>query len=75
MRLQVNALGRTSGAHFGGECLARVFISYARDDVEAARQLAGCISEAGHDVWWDRHLHGGSRFATEIERALKNAEV
>ena len=75
MRLQVNALGRTSGAHFGGKCLARVFISYARDDVEAARQLAGCISEAGHDVWWDRHLHGGSRFATEIERALKNAEA
>jgi adenylate cyclase len=55
--------------------VARIFLSYARDDADAAKQLAGCISEAGHDVWWDRHLHGGSRFAAEIEQALKDAEV
>ena len=55
--------------------MARIFLSYARDDVDAAKQLAGCISEAGHEVWWDRHLHGGSRFATEIDKALKDAEV
>jgi len=55
--------------------VARIFLSYARDDVDAARQLAGCVSDAGHDVWWDRHLHGGSRFATEIEQALKDAEA
>ena len=55
--------------------MSRIFLSYARDDVDAARQLADCIAEAGHDVWWDRHLHGGSRFAKEIERALKNAEA
>ena len=55
--------------------LARIFLSYARDDVDAAKQLAGCISDAGHEVWWDRHLHGGSRFAAEIDRALKEAEA
>ncbi len=55
--------------------MARIFLSYARDDVEAAKQLAGCFSDAGHDVWWDRHLHGGSRFATEIDKALKDAEA
>jgi adenylate cyclase len=55
--------------------LAKIFLSYARDDVDAAKQLASCISEAGHDVWWDRHLHGGSRFAAEIDRALKDAEA
>ena len=55
--------------------MARIFLSYARDDVEAAKQLAGCISDAGHDVWWDRHLHGGSRFATEIDKALKDAQA
>jgi adenylate cyclase len=55
--------------------LARIFLSYARDDVDAAKQLAGCVSEAGHDVWWDRHLHGGSRFAAEIDKALKEAEA
>lgn len=55
--------------------MARIFLSYARDDVDAAKQLASCISEAGHDVWWDRHLHAGSRFAAEIDRALKDAEA
>jgi adenylate cyclase len=55
--------------------LARIFLSYARDDVEAAKQLAGCISDAGHEVWWDRHLHGGSRFAAEIDKALKDSEA
>ena len=55
--------------------MARVFLSYARDDVEAARQLADGISSAGHEIWWDRHLHGGSRFSTEIDQALKNAEA
>jgi adenylate cyclase len=55
--------------------LARIFLSYARDDVDAAKQLAACIADAGHEVWWDRHLHGGSRFATEIDKALKDAEA
>ncbi|MFL6736856.1 MAG: TIR domain-containing protein [Sphingomonas sp.] len=55
--------------------MARIFLSYARDDVEAAKQLASCISEAGHDVWWDRHLHGGSRFASEIDKALRDAQA
>jgi len=55
--------------------LARIFLSYARDDADAAKQLAGCITDAGHEVWWDRHLHGGSRFATEIDKALKDAEA
>lgn len=59
----------------GGRRLARIFLSYARDDVDAAKQLASCISDAGHDVWWDRHLHAGSRFAAEIDQALKDAEA
>ena len=55
--------------------MARVFLSYASDDLNAAKQLADGIALAGHDVWWDRHLHGGSRFSTEIDRALKDAEA
>ena len=55
--------------------MSRVFLSYARDDVDAARQLADSLGRSGHDVWWDRHLHGGSRFDREIEEALKNAEA
>ena len=55
--------------------MSRIFLSYARDDVDAARQLAESLAQAGHDVWWDSHLHGGSRFDREIEEALKNAEA
>ena len=55
--------------------MARVFLSYARDDVETARKLAALLSEAGQTVWWDRHLHGGANFSSEIDRELKNAEV
>jgi adenylate cyclase len=55
--------------------VSRVFLSYSREDVDAAKALAEAIANAGHDVWWDRHLHGGSRFATEIDRALKAAEA
>ncbi|HEU0311562.1 MAG TPA: TIR domain-containing protein [Sphingomicrobium sp.] len=55
--------------------MAKVFISYARDDAAAAKQLAECIGRAGHEVWWDRHIQGGTRFASEIDRELKNAEA
>jgi adenylate cyclase len=55
--------------------MAKIFLSYAREDVDAAKQLAGCIASAGHEVWWDRHIQGGSRFSDEIDRALKDAEA
>jgi len=55
--------------------VARVFLSYARDDAPAAKQLAGGIERAGHQVWWDHHIQGGSRFASEIDRELKSADA
>ena len=55
--------------------MAKVFLSYAREDAAAARQLAESIGRAGHDVWWDSHIKGGSRFSTEIDRELKTAQA
>jgi adenylate cyclase len=55
--------------------VAKVFLSYAREDVETAKPLAECIGRAGHEVWWDRQIQGGSRFASEIDRELKDAEA
>jgi adenylate cyclase len=55
--------------------VAKVFLSYAREDAPAAKQLADCIGRAGHQVWWDRHIQGGSRFASEIDRELKDCEA
>jgi adenylate cyclase len=55
--------------------MAKVFLSYARADVDSAKALAELIGRAGHDVWWDRELHGGSRFTAEIDKALRDAEA
>jgi adenylate cyclase len=55
--------------------VAKVFLSYAREDVAAAKQLAECIESAGHQVWWDHQIEGGSRFTTEIDRELKGADA
>ena len=55
--------------------MARVFLSYARADVDCAKTLAEHVARAGHEVWWDRELHGGSRFSAEIDKALRDAEA
>ena len=55
--------------------MAQVFLSYARDDAETARKLAAVLADSGQTVWWDRHLHGGANFSSEIERELKNSQV
>jgi adenylate cyclase len=55
--------------------LTNVFLSYAREDAPIAKELADCIGRAGHNVWWDTQIHGGSRFASEIDRQLKGADA
>jgi adenylate cyclase len=55
--------------------VARVFLSYSRDDVDCARQLAETLGGAGHQVWWDQHIQGGSRFSAAIDHALKDAQA
>ena len=57
-----------------GARVAGIFLSYVRDDAAKARALASLLEKAGHSVWWDRHIKGGSQFAQEIEAALKAAE-
>ena len=58
-----------------GKALAGIFLSYARDDASKAQSLAKWLERAGHGVWWDRHIHGGSEYAEEIEAALKQSEI
>ncbi|HEX8841844.1 MAG TPA: TIR domain-containing protein, partial [Sphingomicrobium sp.] len=55
--------------------MGRVFLSYAREDVGTAKQLAMVIGSAGHTVWWDREIQGGSHFSAEIDRELKAADA
>ena len=54
--------------------MASVFLSYAREDAAKARTLASLLERAGHSVWWDGYIKGGTQYAHEIEAALKAAE-
>lgn len=63
------------GSREGDGTLARIFLSYAREDAARAKSLANALEHAGHQVWWDRHVGGGARFAKEIAAALKDAEA
>lgn len=55
--------------------MAQIFLSYSRQDAEAAKTLATRLSAAGHKVWWDKNISGGSAFAAEIEEALTDADI
>lgn len=59
----------------GGRRMACVFLSYDRDNADKARVIAAAFEKAGHSVWWDRQIGGGSQFAKEIEQALNSADV
>jgi hypothetical protein len=53
----------------------RVFLSYAREDIEAAEALARVMQDNGVDVWWDRNIAGGEEFSDLIEKELARADV
>jgi tetratricopeptide (TPR) repeat protein len=55
--------------------MARVFLSYDRDDARKARALAEALENAGHSVWWDLRIQGGAEFNEEIEQALVDADA
>jgi hypothetical protein len=53
--------------------MADIFISYASQDRETARQLAERLGEAGYAVWWDRTIPPGRVFDEVIQEALASA--
>ena len=57
------------------EAPADVFVSYARENREAAQRLADALAEGRLRVWWDRDLVAGSEFAAAIETQLNSVAV
>ncbi|MEO7564951.1 MAG: toll/interleukin-1 receptor domain-containing protein [Sphingomicrobium sp.] len=55
--------------------MAKLFLSYDREDGETARSLAAALEQSGHEVWWDRHILGGAEYSEEIEQALDRADT
>ncbi len=54
---------------------ARVFLSYAAEDVGSAQRLASILTDRGWDVWWDRRLFAGTSFDEVIEEQLDAARA
>ena len=53
--------------------MSDIFISYAREDLDRARRLAGALESRGWSVWWDRRIVAGQTFDQTIERELESA--
>jgi hypothetical protein len=51
--------------------MARIFISYSRNDVEFARKLAQSLSEMGEDIWIDvEDIPAGMNWSSAIQQGL-----
>ncbi|OYU70954.1 MAG: hypothetical protein CFE28_13705 [Alphaproteobacteria bacterium PA2] len=53
----------------------RIFFSYTSADRERVAPIVHALTQAGHTVWWDRHIAGGAAYAREIEAALEACQV
>ena len=53
--------------------MSDIFISYASEDREKARQLAEVLNQQGWSVFWDRIIPTGKTFHLVIEEELDSA--
>ena len=53
-----------------------IFISYAREDTDAARRLADALRSSGLEVWFDQNeLRGGDTWDQKIRRQIKECAL
>src|SRR5262245_42914075 len=55
--------------------MARIFLSYNREDQAIARCYAEALEREGFDVWWDATLKSGDAYDQVTENALKTAKA
>lgn len=55
--------------------MANVFLSYDHEDAARAAPMTSALEQSGHSVWWDRHIHGGAEYNSEIEGAVERADI
>ena len=53
-----------------------VFLSYAREDIEAARRIAEALRSQGVEVWFDQsELRGGEEWDAKIKRQIRDCTL
>src|SRR5689334_2913442 len=53
-----------------------VFLSYASEDVEAARRICEALRAAGIDVWFDQsELRGGEEWDRKIRKEIRDCAL
>ena len=50
--------------------MADIFLSYAEEDRDVARRVAGLLEASGWSVWWDRRIPAGKTWRDVIEEAI-----
>jgi hypothetical protein len=55
--------------------VARVFVSYARSDGAAARELAARLRVLGHQPWMDENLAPGQPWWAEVRAQIHDADL
>lgn len=55
--------------------MAHVFISYAREDLDFAEQLANRLQRTGLSVWWDRSLLAGADIEATIDEQIRSCSA
>jgi hypothetical protein len=54
--------------------VSQIFISYANEDTDFAKRLAGAFEGQGWSVWWDKQIPPGMDYAHVIEAAVNAAQ-
>lgn len=52
-----------------------IFLSYSREDQQAAARIAAALQQEGHEVWWDQALNAGDAYDRITEQALESARA
>jgi len=56
--------------------MAKIFVSYDRDDLNFVQGFVQTLMSNGVDIWWDKSaLQGGDHWQDDIEQAIENCEI
>jgi serine/threonine kinase PknH len=55
--------------------MARIFITYARENRSEVEALTADLGRLGHDVWYDAEIRGGQHWWDEILRRIAGCDI